>query len=200
MKRIAAAIATTALALLVAGCGGSSPSSTGVATLPSPSAGSTTQASQMPTPNASDQVAQALVYAQCMRSNGVPDWPDPNSSGGFDKSQIRPAVGDLGSPLYQQYQAAFTACQDRLPTNMREPTQAQLQQEWTDDRNFAQCMRNHGVPNAPDPVSDDHGRPYFNLSGTGIDRNSPQLIAAAQDCQSQLHLSTLPLVSSGGGP
>jgi len=52
----------------------------------------------------------ALAYANCMRSHGVPDFPDPNSQGEF---QLRPSVrvengrrtpvGDLipGSPAFQ---------------------------------------------------------------------------------------------------
>lgn len=198
MKSIAAILATAAVVLLVTGCGGPGPSSNGVATLPSPSAGSARAARTAPPLSAGGQTEQALAYAQCLRSRGVPDWPDPNGSGGFDKAQVFRAVGNLGSPLYQRYAAAATACQDLLPTS-RELTAAQLQQDWTDDRNFAGCMRDAGVSNAPDPVSDGRGRPYFNLAGTGIDPMSPQILATARACQSQLHLSTFPPVSGGGG-
>lgn len=201
MKRIAAVVATATVALLAAACSGSGATATGVAALPSPSAASTAQASPTLMPGASGQIAQALAYAQCMRAHGVPDWPDPNSSGVFDKSLVSNAVGQsLGTPQYQRYLHAASACQDLLPTNMRGPTQAQVQQAWVDDRNFAQCMRSLGVTNAPDPVADDEGRPYFNLSGTGIDPNSPQIKAKAQECQSQLHLASLPRASGGGGP
>jgi hypothetical protein len=200
MKQATSAIAWAALAgLLLAACGGTQPSPSGVATLPGPSAGSTGAASLAPTPGASDLTAQAVAYAQCMRSNGVPAWPDPDGGGRFDKSGISRAVGDLGSPTYQQYLTAAAACADVLPANMREPTAAEVQQQWTDDRNFAQCMRDSGVPNAPDPVADDNGRPYFDLTGTNIDPNSPQIQAWAQACASQLHLSGLPQVSGSGG-
>ncbi len=198
VKRRAVLVFVASLALLVAACGGSGPSSTGVATLPSPSAVSSAEASAPPSPAASDLTAQGLAYARCMRSNGVPNWPDPNGSGGFDKRQISQATGDLGSPQYQQYLAASTACQNVLPANMREPTAAEVQQEWTDDRKFAQCMRDHGVANAPDPVADPNGQPYFDLTGTGIDPNSPQIQAWAQECVAQAHLSGLPRATGGG--
>jgi hypothetical protein len=49
----------------------------------------------------------ALKYATCMRSNGVPDFPDPNGQGLI---QIKNATGtlDASSP---QFQKAETACQ-----------------------------------------------------------------------------------------
>lgn len=195
MKRILAAIA--GLALMVAACT-SGPASSGVATLPSPSGGSGAAASTSPTPAASGQVAQALAYAHCMRTHGVPTWPDPGSDGTFDKSQIKQAVPNF-TP---QVDAAETACQDLLPTNGQAPTTADLPQEWTDARDLAQCLRTHGVPNAPDPVADPQHpeRPYFDLHGTTIDPNSPQVLAAVQACQSQLHLASLPPTSGGAGP
>src|SRR5687768_18125310 len=43
---------------------------------------------------------------------------------------------------------------------------------------FAQCMRDNGVPNFPDPVDDG-----INLGGTGIDRNTPEFKAAQKACE-----------------
>jgi hypothetical protein len=50
--------------------------------------------------------AAALKYAACMRSSGVPNFPDPNGQG---KIQINNATGvlDASSP---QFQKAQTAC------------------------------------------------------------------------------------------
>ena len=64
--RIAAAIVATAgLALLAAACSSGSPSSTG-------SSGS-------PDPGGSANHPSAVAFASCMRSHGVPKWPDPTS-------------------------------------------------------------------------------------------------------------------------
>lgn len=49
----------------------------------------------------------ALQYAQCMRSHGVKNFPDPNSQGGF---QIEP--GDGINP--SSYSAANQACRHYL--------------------------------------------------------------------------------------
>lgn len=51
------------------------------------------------------QTAAALNYAKCMRAHGVPNFPDPNSQGGF---QIEPGSGM--NPNSSQYQAADKTC------------------------------------------------------------------------------------------
>src|SRR5882672_2698958 len=60
------------------------------------------------------EVQQALKFAQCMRSHGVPKYPDPQvSSGGGMNQTINPNEGvDPGSP---QFQAAQKACQKLVP-------------------------------------------------------------------------------------
>jgi hypothetical protein len=65
---------------------------------------------------------QALEYARCVRSNGIPNWPDPTGSGGqFDKSNLTlQQLGVSGSRL----QAAETACRHLLPNGGRPPDQA----------------------------------------------------------------------------
>jgi hypothetical protein len=57
------------------------------------------------------EVQQALKFAQCMRSHGVPKFPDPEVSGGGIKQTIGPSVNP-GSP---QFQAAQQACQKLVP-------------------------------------------------------------------------------------
>ena len=50
--------------------------------------------------------AAALKYATCMRSNGVPNFPDPNGQGLI---QIKNATGTL-EPSSPQFQKAEAAC------------------------------------------------------------------------------------------
>ena len=50
-----------------------------------------------------------LAYAQCMHSRGVPNFPDPTSSGEIPKDKIVPLVGT------PQFQAAQAACQHAMP-------------------------------------------------------------------------------------
>jgi hypothetical protein len=152
-------------ALLVAACSGS-PSSTG-------SGG---------TPNAggSANSLSAVSYSRCMRSHGVPDYPDPNSSGQLPK--ITPANEQQLGVSDSRFTAALGACQSLWP--YQPPTQAQQRQQLTDDLKFAQCMRSHGVPSFPDPTNS-NGRVEFviSVSRDGFNPHSPQILAKAHECQ-----------------
>ena len=165
--RIAAAIMVTAALALLAAC---SPSSTG-------SSGSASSSS-------------AVSFSRCMRSHGMPGFPDPASSGALPKtSPQRLGVSSA------QFDAAQRACQHLLPST--ESVQRQTQQCMltgdcppalvrrilTAELEFARCMRSHGVPNWPDPSIDSEGRPVFNVSARGINpHHSPQINSKVGEC------------------
>jgi hypothetical protein len=156
----AAIIATAGLVLLAAACGGSPGAS---------NAGSTT--TQSPT-------AQPLVFSRCMRSHGVPTFPDPSSSGVWPKSQVEVAAGN------PRFQAATRTCGHLLPDGGPgvSPSPSVVQQIQADMTKFAACMRSHGVPNWPDPTLD-RGRAIFDPEAVGIDTNSPQISATMHHCE-----------------
>jgi hypothetical protein len=61
------------------------------------------------------ELQKALAFADCMRSHGVPKFPDPKatSDGGIDGGEIGPRVGvDPNSP---QFKAAEQACGKLVP-------------------------------------------------------------------------------------
>jgi hypothetical protein len=179
-RTAAAIIATTALALLAAACGGS-PSSTG---------GSSGAGGPADSPS-------AVAYSHCIRSHGVPNFPDPPSSGQVPKVSAQ-QLGVSSSQL----QASQGACQHLLPNtggSFQQHAQqcattgdcprALVQQMLSAGLKFARCMRSHGVPNWPDPAIDSQGRPFFNLSGHGFTHSewhSPQITSKTQEC-ARLH-------------
>lgn len=110
-----------------------------------------------------------------MRSHGIPDFPDPNSSGQIPKQEIV-QLGVSTSVL----QTAQRACQRLWP--YQAPTQAQQRQQLTEDLKFAQCMRSHGVPNFPDPTSSDGGAEFV-ISISRVGMTVPQLLVKAHGCQ-----------------
>jgi hypothetical protein len=131
-----------------------------------------------------------LAYASCMRSHGVPTFPDPNGGGQIDKTQVMSARNANPS----RFDAAGNACRHLLPNGGNGETPAQIAQDWTAFRKFTDCMRSHGVRNFPDPTSRSttDKRPTFNITAVGLDGNSPQLRARAGQCASILHLGGLP--------
>jgi hypothetical protein len=182
--RTAAVItATSALVLLAAACGGAPGSH--MAQL-----GSTTTKSSTSSSAAGAQQNGMLAFSRCMRSHGVPNFPDPNSSGALPKRQI-----DQLAASSPQFPPAHRACEHLLP-NGGQPTQTQVQQAWNDMRNFARCMRSHGVPNWPDPAatSQQDQRPFFHVPDS-IDPNAPQITTKIRACQHVLHANN-PLVTT----
>lgn len=120
---------------------------------------------------------EALAFAQCMRSRGVPDFPDPNNSGGFDKSKVAAAGAKVGS---SQLQAAQRACQHLLPNGGNVADQARVAQVKAQALKFSQCVRGHGIRNFPDPGSDGV---IPDPATVGIDQGSPQFEAANHACR-----------------
>lgn len=161
---------TVGLALLAAACG-SGPSSGG------------------PGGSAAASVSPGLAYARCMRAHGVPDWPDPGSSG------IEPASTKQIAASSPRFPAAQAACVHLLP-NGGQQTQAQILADQRNAVRFAGCMRSHGVPNWPDPTIRPDGAPQFNAPAAGVDLSSRLVMATAQKCQSLLHID---LESVGAG-
>jgi hypothetical protein len=156
------------LALPLAGCGGSDGGSDGVA-----SAGG--DAAATPTTSAepvSDDEAR-LKFAQCMRENGI-DVPDPEPSGG---GGMRIALGEGVDP--QKAQAAMEKCRSHLPNGGE---RMKLDPEQVENlRKLAQCMRDNGVEDFPDPSAD--GTVQFGGAGRNIDPNDPTVRAALEKCQ-----------------
>jgi hypothetical protein len=157
--------------LLVAACGGSSSST-----------GSTGSGGSGGSANADGSVnSQMLPFARCMRSHGVPNFPDPSGNGKFPTAQ---QLG-VSSTLYQ---AAEDACQHLLPsgTNDQYPA-AEIPLLLNNMREFSQCMRSHGVPNWPDPAVTSTGQPEFpvsNVPGLEVNYRLPaSVLAKGQGCQ-----------------
>jgi hypothetical protein len=128
-----------------------------------------------------------------MRSHGVPNYPDPDSSGQLPKPDAR-HLGVSSSQL----RASQQACQHLLPnsgdainaSSVQQCMEADdcpkslVQQVLNDERSFAQCMRSHGVPNWPDPITDSQGRPVFaiSISKDGFNPYSKPIWAMGNEC------------------
>jgi hypothetical protein len=176
-RTAAAIIAAATLAMLAAACSGS-PSSTGPG-------GSSNARGPVSSQAAS---SKAVTFSHCMRSQGVPDFPDPFSRGGVPK--VTPQQAGVSN---SQFQVAERACAQLL-----QPTRPQILEIMTGMLNFARCMRSHGVPNWPDPMTDSQGRPVFDLGAAGITRSearTPPVTTKVAECQ---HL--LPSALGGNTP
>lgn len=205
-------LAATALisGVLVGGCGGGS-GSQAVATVNSTTTstssaastgGRTTSRSSTATSNGDAGAgptspaaleSDALVYAKCMRASGVPDFPDPDSGGGF----TLPASINPSSPAFTAARAKCGKLEPGFggPGSGPAPS-AHALAHWV---TVAQCMRRHGIPNFPDPRTS--LPPPSSLRGGGVlsdrdgvilvfphtlDMQSPLFARAAAACGFQL--------------
>jgi hypothetical protein len=117
------------------------------------------------------------AFSACMRSHGVPTFPDPDSSGTI---QVPSSIDDRLPTV----RAAYRACRSLAPSEGSLTGQGDV---LTQDRllAFAKCMRSHGVPAFPDPqVVNGH----INSGATHgqIDPSSPIVTAAMATCRSTL--------------
>ena len=174
------------LALLVtapvaAACGGGSATpgvaSIGSTTLTTSAAGTASSNGQ---PDLQHAYQEQLAYSQCMRSHGVPSYPDPTLSA--HSLTIAGGHLDQRSP---QFVSAGTTCK-RLVPDGGPPSPAQIQAAITSLLKDAQCMRTHGVPNFPDPVVNGH---EIGISLKGVNPNAPGFQAAQRICQKLAPLS-----------
>lgn len=199
MKGTALTGLAAGLALLVAACG-AAPSHDAVVNLHRPKT-TTTARSQSPTAGtgatgggsslnsssgggsgfaiSGQSYSQGLKYAQCMRSHGLADFPDPSSDGSF---QFGSSSGI--NPASSQFQAASSSCRKYMPKGAQ-PSPAQRAKALANALKFSECMRSHGLSDFPDPQSSGGGISISikDSPGSDLDPNNPQFQAAQKACQ-----------------
>jgi hypothetical protein len=128
--------------------------------------------------NANAVHAQAVKFAECMRSHGVREFPDPDSSGTFTIETIANGTSiDTNSPAFQQ---AITACKDFEPAGFTGATRTPEQQAAA--LKFAQCIRDNGVKEFPDPANDEPMIDTNRIPSTDTPGGMTILHAAMQKC------------------
>jgi hypothetical protein len=139
-RRLRPLAALALLALISAGCGSNAPSETGTASSTGTGADKTATASSS-TKNATDQ-DKGVKFAECIRTHGVPHFPDPNAKGEF-----RFGI-DVSAEVWQK---AVNACKDLQPPGALSGKRSPKQQSAA--LRFAQCIRENGVKDFPDPAN-----------------------------------------------
>ncbi|MEY2968944.1 MAG: hypothetical protein RIQ64_1571 [Actinomycetota bacterium] len=143
---------------------------------------------------------QLLVYAKCMRDNGV-DFPDPQ----FDANGRPQMNGDRTQFDAQRndpkFQKAETACADKRPGRAGGFKMSAEQQAKTKETllNFAKCMRGKGI-DFPDPTFGSDGRPQFGANGPqgDMNRDDPTFQTAEASCRTEVGFNFGPGGREGG--
>ncbi len=95
--------------------------------------------------SSSSNESAGIRYADCMRSHGVSNFPDPGGGGGG----IKIPIGSAQAPAFQ---SAQSACSKLMPGPgpLKGPASESRKLAML---KLAQCMRAHGLTTFPDPTS-----------------------------------------------
>jgi hypothetical protein len=121
---------------------------------------------------------KAVKFAKCMRDNGVREFPDPPPSGELTIDAI--ANGSSLDTSTAAFKQAISACKDLEPSGFTGHKRSAQQQE--NALEFAQCIRDNGVKDFPDPTP---GAPLVDtnrIPSAARDGGMSILNAAMQKC------------------
>jgi hypothetical protein len=164
MRRALLVAAVGVVAMVVSGCGAGGAAGG--------AAGGGIGAATTTATSAAEEMAVWRDFAQCARTHGLPDLPDPTMSP--DGRVEFPGYQDRTPP--QSVQLACKHILDRLPPDSQ-PSAAPTNIPAL--LRFAQCLRIHGFPDWPDPKANG----TFPAAQLPHEK-TPALISAMQACDS----------------
>jgi hypothetical protein len=165
LRPLAALAMVALIGLTSAGCGANAPSKTGT--------GGVRSASKQVT----DQ-EKAVKFAECIRAHGVADFPDPNASNDFEYGvSVSPTV----------WRRATTACKSLQPPGSLSSKRTPKQQSAS--LKFAQCIRDDGVKDFPDPVNGEPAIDTYKIPSSNRPGGMTILNAAIAKCKDVLGLA-----------
>jgi hypothetical protein len=215
-------ILLAALSFVITSCSSGKAADSGIASLSDNASITTTTAGDS---NADAEQAM-LDFAQCVRDNGLPDFPDPvvGSDGSLSFGFRGQGAADAGiDPRSDEFRTAMSACSDKLQGIALGGSRGQFDPTELQDQllQVAQCLRDKGY-DVTDPQLDftgggpaggergptagsdgqsgppaDGGR--FQIFGPNFDVMDANNQAALQDCAESVGMTGFGL-RIGGGP
>ncbi|KZB84171.1 hypothetical protein [Amycolatopsis regifaucium] len=139
--------------LLSAACGGE-PKEADIASAGPPSAGTSSVSATAPgSPGKSAFYDAQLAYTQCMRKEGLKDWPDPKLSGYPDLTKVEQIQQEEERKDRQtKLSAALEACKEPMQKAMSLEPEKDQQKVYESLLAHAQCMRANGVSKFTNPT------------------------------------------------
>lgn len=159
--------------------------------------------SQRPPVNAGQSKASASTdapfrYARCIRSHGVPNFPDPQVTSSPGSTSVRQMV-PASVANTPKFKSAQKACSGLMPgpgtvAGHQGPGAAVLLA-------FARCLRGHGLSGFPDPGRDGQITQQM-ISAAGINLRGPAFLTAARACVGVTHgaITAADVLAAANGP
>lgn len=159
-------------------------------------AGTDSEATETDATDATDEEL-ALAFAQCMRDNGVPEFPDPvvNADGSIELAPGGPGQGGL-DPESNDLQGAIEVCGDIVAGASFLPGADRDEDELEDDLlAMSQCLRDLGYDVDDPDLSAGFGPGAGGraaIFGEDFDPTDPANADALQECQQSVFGATGP--------
>ena len=122
---------------------------------------------------------EAVKFSECMRDHGVEEFPDPDASGELTIDGVLNGSSlDSNTPAWKE---AIGACKDLQPpgfTGDEEVTAEEQEARLA----FAQCIRDNGVEDFPDPAKGDPLVDTRRIPSAATEGGMAILNAAMQKC------------------
>jgi hypothetical protein len=122
---------------------------------------------------------QAVTFSECMRDHGVSEFPDPDPSEGLTIDGV--LNGSSLDPNTATWKDAIRACRDLQPSGFTGDKDVSAKERNT-RLEFAQCIRDNGVPDFPDPADDEPLVDTNRIPSAATDAGMGVLNAAMQTC------------------
>ena len=167
------------IGLITAGCGANASSETGTASGTASSSGSgsssrTTSGAGTTSSGADKKLTKqekAVKFAECMRANGVPHFPDPDPNGD----------SNFGVDVTREvWLKAVDACKALKPPGALSSKRTPKEQSVS--LRFAQCVRDHGVKDFPEPVNGEPLIDTYKIPSSNKPGGMTILNAATEKC------------------
>ena len=121
----------------------------------------------------------AVKFSECMRHHGVPAFPDPDPSGQLTIDGI--ANGSSVDTNSEAFKQAISACKDLEPAGF--VGHKRTAKEQAAGLKFAQCIRDNGVKDFPDPTEDSPMVDTNRIPSAASSAGMSALRAAMQRCR-----------------
>ncbi len=188
------ATALASAAVAIAGCGGSSNPDVAHLSSGRGSASASSEGGGASPPSTASPEQAGVAFAKCMRSHGLPTFPDPSAGGGLFR------VGAGINPSSPAFKTAQAKCQKLMPGGGIGSGPPPSTRTLARFLNIARCMRQHGISQFPDPRTSVPSNPFHGGYGvisdiegvilvfpSTIDEQSPAFTQAAAACTFPLH-------------
>ncbi len=149
-----------------------------IAACGSNSSGSSSSASHLTVAQIRQAEQDAVRFADCMRSHGVPNFPDSP----YEQKHLLSSSGAQAPAV----RSAVAACSHLLPHGGQSQSPPHNRVQAAAMLAFARCLRTHGFANFPDPTSSGD-LTHEMLATAGINLQQPALVRSADACVGATH-------------